>query len=117
MPKPNYENMWQVTVKAFKAEDSNNTFVMTGVHRLTVTMEDLKFFPLGSATPMSFPITSLRCVRKAQRWQFALTEHSYGRRLSFKVSQMFAFNQLLFLLERNSDLNHGPAISLFLGQD
>ena len=63
MPKPNYENMWQVTVKAFKAEDEHNTFVMTGIHRLTVTTEDLKFFPMGSANPISFPIISLRYVR------------------------------------------------------
>ena len=60
MPKPTFENMWQVMVKYFKAENADNTFVMTGPHRLVVTMEDLKFFPMGATHPTSFPIVSVR---------------------------------------------------------
>ena len=60
IPRPNFEKMWQVNVKHFKPEDPLNTFVMSGAHRLCVTKEDLKFFPIGTSTPISFPIFSLR---------------------------------------------------------
>lgn len=63
IPKPNFENMWQVNVKPFKSEDPLNTFVMSGAHRLCVTESDLKFFPIGTSVPISFPFISLRAFQ------------------------------------------------------
>ncbi len=37
MPRPRYENMWQVLVKSFRPDDPQNPFVMEGTHRISVT--------------------------------------------------------------------------------
>jgi insulin receptor substrate 1 len=60
IPQPTYEHMWQVTVKRFDPDDKLNTFTMCGQHRLCVTDADLRFFEMGSSTPLVFPVISLR---------------------------------------------------------
>ncbi len=70
IPRPTYEHMWQVMVKRFEPEDKLNTFTMSGLHRLCVTGEDLRFFGLGSGTPISFPVISLRqCMCNERTFQ------------------------------------------------
>ncbi len=60
IPRPKFENMWQVNVKGFRAEDEKNHFVMEGPHRLCVTADEIKFFPVGKNTDHSFQIISIR---------------------------------------------------------
>eukprot|EP00096_Caligus_rogercresseyi_P008574 TRINITY_DN2762_c0_g1_i2.p1 TRINITY_DN2762_c0_g1~~TRINITY_DN2762_c0_g1_i2.p1 ORF type:complete len:783 (+),score=271.02 TRINITY_DN2762_c0_g1_i2:104-2452(+) len=60
IPKPNYEHMWQVKVRHFQPESKNSQFTMTGVHRLCVTPDDVKFFPVGSGEPIVFPVDCIR---------------------------------------------------------
>ena len=59
VPRPSYEQMWQVDVKEFKPDDAMNTFKMSGPHRFAVTGEDIRLFALGqstvSETPFPFP--------------------------------------------------------------
>ncbi len=72
IPRPKFENMWQIIVKSFKAEDPQNRFVMEGHYRLCVTEEDLKFFPIGSTTPLRFEITCLRsCLFRDRMFQIS----------------------------------------------
>ncbi|TRY77140.1 hypothetical protein TCAL_04037 [Tigriopus californicus] len=60
IPKPNYDQVFPVQVKYFKAEDSSNTYLMSGPHRLCVTPEDLRFFPQGQLKPVIFRLESVR---------------------------------------------------------
>ena len=50
VPRPSYEQMWQVDVKEFKPDDAMNTFKMSGPHRFAVTGEDIRLFALGQST-------------------------------------------------------------------
>uniref|UniRef100_A0A0K2SXT9 Insulin receptor substrate 1 n=1 Tax=Lepeophtheirus salmonis TaxID=72036 RepID=A0A0K2SXT9_LEPSM len=60
IPKPNYEYMWQVKVRNFQPESKNSQFTMTGIHRLCVTSDDVKFFPYGTGEPIVFPVDCIR---------------------------------------------------------
>ena len=62
-PVPNYEHMWNVTVKAFTPEENNFTQVdhLKGPQRLCVTPNSVKFFPVGSDHCVEFPHACLRC--------------------------------------------------------
>jgi len=68
-PVPNYEHMWNVTVKAFTPEDNNFTQVdhLKGPQRLCVTPNSVKFFPVGSDHCVEFPHACLRCCAHNDR--------------------------------------------------
>jgi len=68
-PVPNYEHMWNVTVKAFTPEENNFTQVdhLKGPQRLCVTPNSVKFFPVGSDHCVEFPHACLRCCAHNDR--------------------------------------------------
>ena len=68
-PVPNYEHMWNVTVKAFTPEENNFTQVehLKGPQRLCVTPSSVKFFPVGSDHCVEFPHACLRCCAHNDR--------------------------------------------------
>ena len=59
--------MWHLLVRSFKPDDPTNTFPLSGEYRLCVTPDELKFFALGSGTPMVFPNTSIRNASSQDR--------------------------------------------------
>lgn len=68
-PVPNYEHMWNVTVKSFTPEENNFTQVdhLKGSQRLCVTPHSVKFFPVGSDHCVEFPHACLRCCAHNDR--------------------------------------------------
>eukprot|EP00095_Tigriopus_kingsejongensis_P004631 maker-scaffold291_size219542-snap-gene-1.19 protein:Tk04631 transcript:maker-scaffold291_size219542-snap-gene-1.19-mRNA-1 annotation:"insulin receptor substrate 1" len=72
IPKPNYDHVFPVQVKSFKPEESANTYLISGPHRLCVTSEDLRFFPQGCLKPVIFRLESVRshiCIDKMFHFQ------------------------------------------------
>lgn len=67
IPRPRYEHMWQVTVKHFKPEDPLNPYVMSGPHRIVATADDIKFFPVGSDSAISFDLGTIRLIKVQDR--------------------------------------------------
>ncbi|QQP50041.1 Uncharacterized protein FKW44_010908 [Caligus rogercresseyi] len=55
--------MWQVKVRHFQPESKNSQFTMTGVHRLCVTPDDVKFFPWAQENPSFSPWTAFGTVQ------------------------------------------------------
>jgi hypothetical protein len=73
VPKPNYEHMWPVIVKEFKPEDPMNTFEISGPHRLVVTTEDIKLFPLGQKSAIALRFDALRSLLTPNNKMFRLS--------------------------------------------
>ena len=92
-------------MKSFKPEDpARNHFTMTGQHRLCVTMEDLKFFPIGTIDPISFPIVTLRsCVCNDRFFQLNTGRSSFSG----------AGTLLIYCDDKDISSNLNRAVSLF----
>ena len=74
IPKPKYDHVYEVEVQHFEPELQSNTFQMSGSHRMVVTSNDVKFFPVGSNKAICFLISSIRgcSIVKANRKLFKL---------------------------------------------
>jgi len=63
-PKPNFDIIWQVNVKGFKPDESNDSsaYQWTGPHRLCVTPESALLYPLGDEKCVELPHPCIRNV-------------------------------------------------------
>ena len=69
----------QVHIKVFKPKDNQNPYTMSGPHRLCVTPDDVKFFPMGKSTPIPFPIIGLRsCLQEDRLFQLETGHSTYS---------------------------------------
>ncbi len=72
VPKPNYENMWSVEVKEFKAEDPMNPTTMSGPHRLVIKGDEISLFELGKLQPTVLKLNVLRSLVSPNKEMFRL---------------------------------------------